>query len=72
MTLSGHPRTCGGVPRRDSLLWGGMGGGEVENYCSHFIAMKGGPVVAGAPVRGLKMNLTARKTYKRARDKSVS
>ena len=68
----GHTWTCGRAPRRDFLLWGDVGGGEIENYCSCFIARRGSLAIAGAPVWGLKMNLTARRTYKRARDGSVS
>lgn len=64
MVPSGHPRTCEGATRRDYLLWDGVGGrgGGVKNFCSHFIAMTGGPVVAEAKMRGLNVNLTVRKT----------
>ena len=50
MTLFGHAWTCGRAPRRDSLLWGGVGGNEVENYCSCFIARRGRLAIAGAIV----------------------
>lgn len=46
-----------------------MGGCEVELYCNHFITVRGGSVVAGTHMRGLEVNLTARKTKKKSQRK---